>query len=82
MPWSKNKAFDTIDPETGKLISIKPDVDDNGFIKGIMTDLGFDTKDEKNHGHIWGLNDDESKIGSRPSKREENSDQGSDDSSK
>lgn len=59
------KSFETINPETGETIRVKCETDDNGFVKGVLTDLDQD-RNGGSHGHIWGLNDDDgSSIGGR-----------------
>jgi hypothetical protein len=68
MPWGK--SFETIDPETGKLVEVKCKTDENGHVTDILTDLVQDNYRDKGgkHGHIWELNKDADDIGSHDPK--------------
>jgi hypothetical protein len=69
--WSK--SFDTKNPETGETSKANVKSDSTGAVSHLIYGTERDTKDEKKHGHVWGLDsentpENDKKIGGRGQK--------------
>lgn len=60
------KKFTTKDPETGEDTTMVVKTDEDGHVSDALIGVEADTSTEKNHGHVWNLNEDVSDNGDDP----------------